>query len=151
MNKFNLKQVSPSSKTALALTNKLFVELDSIYPKSVLENFIEENSSMKIFIIALSENNEAVATGALKHYNFETIEIKRMFVLKEFRGQGISKQILFELEKIAKELNYKRIILETGTKQPEAISLYRKYNYKEIKCYDRHASDPTSVCFEKIV
>jgi GNAT superfamily N-acetyltransferase len=151
MNKFILEQVSPASKPALELTNKLFYELDAIYPKSILENFVEENSSMDIFIAAYSENGEAVATGALKRYNPETIEVKRMFVLKEFRGQGISKQILLELERIAKELNYKRIILETGTLQPEALSLYRKYGYKEIECYGRHANDPASVCFEKLI
>ena len=149
MNKFVLEQVSPDSNIALELTNKLLIELEAIYPKSVLENFIEENSSLDIFIIAYSENDEAVATGALKHFNTGVIEVKHMFVLKEFRGNGISKQILSELERIAKELNYKRIILETGTKQPEAISLYRKYGYKEIEYYGRHAIDPTSVCFEK--
>jgi GNAT superfamily N-acetyltransferase len=151
MKKFVLEQVSPDSRVALELTNKLLIELEAIYPKNVLENFIEENSLMDIFIVAYSGNDEAVAAGALKHFNTGVIEIKHMFVLKEFRGNGISKQILSELERIAKELNYKSIVLETGTKQPEAISLYRKYGYKEIECYGRHTKDATSVCFEKII
>jgi len=151
MNKYILEQVSPDSKEAFELTNKLFFELDAHYPKSALENFVEENSLMNVFIVAFSESGQAVATGALKHYDIGTIEVKRMFVLKEFRGQGLSKRILLELERIAGEMNYKRIILETGGKQPEALGLYRKYRYKEIKCYGRHANDPTSICFEKFI
>ncbi|MGD1007334.1 MAG: GNAT family N-acetyltransferase [Ignavibacteriaceae bacterium] len=151
MNKYILEQVSSDSKEAVELTKKLFGELEAIYPKNVMENFIEESSSMNVFIVAFSESNEAVATGALNHYQPGVVEVKRMFVLKEFRGKGISKQILFELERIAVELNYKRMILETGSKQPEALGLYRKYGYKEIECYGRHSSDPTSVCFEKYI
>ncbi|MDR3627123.1 MAG: GNAT family N-acetyltransferase [Ignavibacteriaceae bacterium] len=145
------KHVNPKSMEALELTNKLFFELDAIYPKSILENFVEENSLMKIFIIAFSESSKAIAAGALKHYSQGTVEVKRMFVLKEYRGQGISARILSELEKTAREMNYKRIILETGTKQPEALGLYRKFGYTEIECYGRHSDDPTSVCFEKTI
>jgi len=151
MNKYILEQVSSDSKEAVELTKKLFGELEAIYPKNVMENFIEESSLMNVFIVAFSESSKAVATGALKHFKPGVVEVKRMFVLKEFRGKGISKQILFELERIAVELNYKRMILETGSKQPEALGLYRKYGYKEIECYGRHSSDPTSVCFEKYI
>jgi GNAT superfamily N-acetyltransferase len=151
MNKYILEQVSPICNETVEFTNKLYLELDAIYPKSTLENFVEENPLMKIFIIAFSESGKAVASGALKHYSQGTVEVKRMFVLKEYRGQGISVQILTELEKIAKEMNYKRIILETGTKQPEALGLYKKFGYTEIECYGRHADDPTSVCFEKMI
>jgi GNAT superfamily N-acetyltransferase len=151
MNKYILEQVSPDSKAVFDLTSKLFLDLDTIYAESILENFIEENPSMLIFIVAFSETGEAVAMGALKHYSHGIIEVKRIYVQKEFRGQGISKQILTELERIVSELKYQRIILETGTRQPEALSLYRKFGYHEIECYGRHAADPTSVCFEKII
>ncbi len=151
MAEFILKHVSPVSEEALKLTNKLFNELKLIYDKGILENFIEENSEMKIFVISSSESGESIAGGALKHVNQDTVEIKRMFVEKEFRGLGISKQILFKLETIAESDNYKRIILETGSSQPEALSLYRKNNYKEIKCFGRHSVDPESKCFEKFI
>ena len=151
MTEYYLKKISPISNEALELTNKLYLEMEAIYPKSMLENFVEENSLMKIFIAAYGGNKMAVAGGALKHISSNTVEVKRMYVLKEFRGRGLSKLILSELEKIAKELDYKRIILETGTLQPVALSLYRKYNYTEIPCFGRHADDPTSVCFEKLI
>ena len=97
----------------------------------------------------ISEN--AVACGALKHFDDNTAEIKRMYVKPEYRGRGLSKLILSELEDKAKELNYNRLVLETGLKQPEAMNLYNKFGYKPLKCYGQHADDPDSRCFEKFI
>lgn len=42
------------------------------------------------------------------------------------RGKGIASKVLTELEIWAAELSFKKCILETGKKQPEAIALYKK-------------------------
>lgn len=95
------------------------------------------------------ENETAIACGAIKEYENEVMEVKRMFVSPEKRGKGIASLVLKDLEKWAKELNYKKCILETGKKQPEAISLYKKNNYSLIKNYGQYAEVESSVCFEK--
>ena len=77
------------------------------------------------------------------------MEVKRMYVPLEKRGKGIASIVLQELEKWAKELGYQKCILETGIKQPEAISLYKKNNYAIIPNYGQYAGVKDSVCFEK--
>jgi GNAT superfamily N-acetyltransferase len=72
-----------------------------------------------------------------------------MYVKEEFRGEGLSKLVLNSLEDFIKNKGYNRIILETGGKQPAAISLYRKFGYSKIPCYARHSLDPESICFAK--
>ena len=74
-----------------------------------------------------------------------------MFVPTEHRGRGIAKDILKELESWAVELSFKRCILETGLKQPEAIALYTKSGYTSIPNYGQYQGMYNSVCFEKIV
>lgn len=71
------------------------------------------------------QNNTAVGCGAFKAFDKDTIEIKRMFTLTEFRGQGIAAQILKTLEVWAHELGYKYSILETGKRQTEAVQFYK--------------------------
>jgi putative acetyltransferase len=71
--------------------------------------------------------------------------------LPDNRGKGIAAQILNELEKWAKELNYKKCVLETGHKQPEAIALYKKNGYKQIPNYGQYIGIENSVCFEKLL
>lgn len=104
--------------------------------------------SIKYVVVALIDNN-AVGCGAVKYYAEKTMEVKRMFVLEEMRGQGIASVILKELEKWCLELQYEKCILETGIKQPEAIQLYKKNSYQLIPNFGQYAAVQSSVCFEK--
>ncbi len=90
-----------------------------------------------------------VACGAIKQYDTLTVEIKRMFTLPEARGKGIATKVLNELENWAAELGFKRCILETGQKQPQAIALYKKNDYSIISNYDQYIGVENSVCFGK--
>ena len=91
-----------------------------------------------------------VGCGAIKPHEGETVEIKRMFVRLNSRGQGIATLILSELEAWAAELGHTRFILETGKKQPEAIAMYEKSGYTPIPNYGQYQSVENSVCFEKL-
>lgn len=101
------------------------------------------------YVILVYESGIAVGCGALKEYNSDTMEIKRMFVDQESRGKGIASGILVELEIWAKELSYKRCILETGIRQTEAIGLYKKNGFSLISNYGQYAGLEGSLCFEK--
>lgn len=92
-----------------------------------------------------------VGCGAIKEYTAGTMEVKRMYVLPEQRGQGIASLVLKELEQWVKELGYATCILETGYKQPEAIQLYKKNSYIIIPNYGQYAGVESSVCFEKVL
>jgi GNAT superfamily N-acetyltransferase len=59
-------------------------------------------------------------------------EIKRMYVVPEFRGRGVARAILAMLEETARAAGKKRMALETGTAQPEAIALYERCGYERI-------------------
>lgn len=109
------------------------------------EDFVNEKN---IFIIArLGE--QPVGCGALRQLDEHSGEIKRMFVKLSFRGLGIAKQILRELEVQARGFGFRHVRLETGTKQPEAIALYKGMGYYPIPAFGEYVSDPFSVCFEK--
>ena len=103
-------------------------------------------------VILVYDINVPIACGAIKEYEQAVMEVKRMFVSPEKRNKGIASMVLKELETWAKELNYQKCILETGgEKQPEAIRLYNKNNYKVIPNYGQYADVESSVCFEKVL
>ncbi|AQX10759.1 GNAT family N-acetyltransferase [Elizabethkingia ursingii] len=102
-------------------------------------------------VIVAYSDNIPVGCGAIKVYDNNTMEVKRMFVLKEQRGKKIAGTILNNLEQWAKELSYNKCILETGDKMPEAIGLYRKSGYKQIPNYGQYENVESSLCFEKIL
>jgi GNAT superfamily N-acetyltransferase len=60
-------------------------------------------------------------------------ELKRMFTMPAARGRGVARRVLQAIEESARERGCKRVILETGDRQPEAIALYLKCGYERIE------------------
>lgn len=70
-------------------------------------------------VVLILKNDNPLACGAFKEFDKNAVEIKRVFVKKEFRQQGLSKMIMNKLEELAKPAGYDYAVLETGHKQSE--------------------------------
>ncbi len=103
------------------------------------------------YVVVVYENQIPIGCGALKQYDEQSIEIKRMYTSPKSRGKGIASVILKALEEWSLELSYKKCILETGIKQVEAIGLYKKNGYKIITNYGQYLNKEASKCFEKLI
>lgn len=103
------------------------------------------------YAIVLYLNKKAVGCGAIKAFDSEKMEVKRMYVSSETRGKGLATRILNALENWTAALGYKYCILETGKRQPEAIALYEKNGYARIPNYEPYVGIENSVCFQKTV
>lgn len=101
------------------------------------------------YVIVLYLDAIAVACGAIKEYDEESMEVKRMYVPEEYRNKGFATKVLKSLENWSNELNYKYLVLETGVKQPEAIRLYEKNGFSIIPNYGQYIGVENSVCFKK--
>nr|WP_321248369.1 GNAT family N-acetyltransferase [uncultured Psychroserpens sp.] len=102
-------------------------------------------------VIIAYDDQKAVGCGAFKAFEDSSVEIKRMYTQPEMRGTGIASEILKALEIWASELNYKACVLETGIRQKEAVSFYKKCNYQIINNYGQYANMENSLCFKKII
>jgi putative acetyltransferase len=72
-----------------------------------------------------------------------------MYVRPAFWGRGVARQVLAALESAVRARGYSTLRLQTSTRQPEAISLYRSAGYAEIPCFGAYVGDVFSACFEK--
>lgn len=100
-------------------------------------------------VVVAYDNSKAVGCGAVKEQAPGVMEVKRMYVLPENRKGGVATLTLTELELWAHELGYKKCVLETGKRQPEAIALYEKNGYRITPNYGQYIGIDNSVCFEK--
>lgn len=100
-------------------------------------------------VIVAYADGEPVSCGAIKAYENDVMEVKRMFTFEQHRGKGLAAQVLAELEKWAAEMGSSACILETGKRQPEAIALYTKCGYSITENYGQYAGVENSVCFRK--
>jgi len=137
--------------------NPHFIELVKLLDADLAEKdgaehsfYAQYNTITKIkHVVIAYENSQPVGCGAIKEYSEAAMEVKRMYTLPAYRGKGIAGHILWELENWAAELLYKKCILETGKRQPDAIGLYKKNGYQPIPNYGQYVGIDNSVCFEK--
>ena len=72
---------------------------------------------------------------ALRQIDSSTCEMKRMFVREGFQGLGTGFALANAIIEEAKKLGYKRMVLDSGAKQIEAHTLYRKVGFTDISPY----------------
>jgi GNAT superfamily N-acetyltransferase len=99
-------------------------------------------------------DGEPAGCGALKPLHRDGAEptageIKRMYTAPHARRRGVSRALLARLEARAVELGYRRLQLETGTAQPEALALYADAGWHRIAPYGRYKDTADSICFAK--
>lgn len=78
-------------------------------------------------------------------------ELKRMYMVPAARGRGLSRILLADLERRAVAAGRRRLVLETGIRQPEAIGLYASSGYTEIPRFGINRCDPRNRCFGKLL
>jgi GNAT superfamily N-acetyltransferase len=94
-------------------------------------------------------DTQAVAMGGVRRIDTGTVEIKRMYVVPQVRGRGLSRVVLAHLESLAREVGASRILLETGPKQPEAMRLYETSGYERVEGFGHYRCEPDSVSYGK--
>jgi heme-degrading monooxygenase HmoA/GNAT superfamily N-acetyltransferase len=145
-----IRAVDAGSPDAQALIAALDADLLRRYPGVPTHGIdVDEfrRADGELFVAYVSGG--AVGCGGYRPIAPDTVEIKRMWVPPSHRRQGLSKRILEKIETAARSRGFKRVVLETGVLQPEAMLLYSKSGYVTIAKYGEFADDPWSVCFQK--
>jgi GNAT superfamily N-acetyltransferase len=147
-----IKQTQTSDPDFKLLVAELDAAMQDIY-KSYDENFTSLNIlKSDTQVIVAYASGEPVGCGAIRKLDEpNTVELKRMFVKPAFRGKGISKIILQQLESLALSQGNIMVRLETGSKQPVAIALYKKCGYTPTAAFGPYTHIPGAVCMKKIL
>lgn len=138
-------------KALIEASDAFYVDL---YPAE--SNHLESSADLKrpnVLFIGCRLDGKLIASGAAKIMQDDGVyaEIKRVFVLKQHRGRGLSRKIMQFLEAELERREIGLFRLETGVRQPEALGLYRKLGYRERPPFGSYRPDPLSVFMEKQV
>jgi GNAT superfamily N-acetyltransferase len=101
------------------------------------------------FVVAHLDG-EPVGCGALRPLpggDPSIAEVKRMYTAPEARGRGVARALLRHLAAVAAELGYAQVVLETGTRQPEAMALYAAEGWAPLAPYGQYCGEHLSRCF----
>ncbi len=148
----NIKPISPSLPEATELIDQSTVLMASFYPECLcnLEN-AASLASDDAYFIGLFIAADLVGIGAVKLRKHDIIygEIKRVFIKPGHRGKGFSKPLMQMLEAYLIKQGIFIARLETGVKQPAAISLYKTIGYKTCPPFGIYQEDPRIIFMEK--
>lgn len=115
----------------------------------------EFSPPLGLFLLGYADGRAVASGGWRRHdvsgegFQRDDAELKRMYVVPAARGRGFARFMLAALERSAKSAGCRRVVLETGTRQPEAIALYRAEGYHEIPKFGAYQDDELSRCFAK--
>jgi len=102
-------------------------------------------------LLVLDDEGTPVGHAALRRRG-EDGEVKRVVVVDGRRGSGIGRRIMAEVERLAREAGLRRLVLQTGSRQPDAVALYEKLGWTPIPLFEPYASTmPTSLTYEKVL
>jgi GNAT superfamily N-acetyltransferase len=101
-----------------------------------------------LFVVGFLDG-EPVASGGFRRQADDVAEIKRMYVVEDHRGVGYARRLLADLESRAASVGYRRIVLETGLRQPEAVALYESSGYQPITGFGVYAKHTVTRSFAK--
>lgn len=101
-----------------------------------------------VFLLARIDD-ELIGCAGLRRHDDGTVELKRMYIRRDHRRRGHGRAMLHAVEHRARALGYRRLILETGTPQPEALALYVAQDYQQINNFGHYRSSSMSRCFAK--
>nr|WP_155999462.1 GNAT family N-acetyltransferase [Streptomonospora sp. PA3] len=103
-----------------------------------------------LFLLATeTAGGEVVGCGGLRRLDEHTFELKRMYVVPAWRGRRIGQALLHALEEAGRRRGARRMRLETGVAQPEAMRLYERCGYRRIPLYGPYVGCAESVCYER--
>ena len=101
-----------------------------------------------IFLIAWF-GGEAVGCGRLRTLDWNAAEITHIYIIDRLRGRGIGRELMRHLEEHAYAMGVRRLVVETGDRQPEANSLFAGAGFYRIPGFGSYQSGPHTLCFEK--
>lgn len=136
--------VDPTGAEATAAMASYFSELDVRFPSgfdsadALGPSAAAMSGATGIFLVARADG-EVAACGGVQRHTSGTGEIKRMWVAPPWRGAGVGRRMLAELERSAAELGYRHVVLDTNATLTEAIAMYEAAGYTPT---DRYNDNP---------
>ena len=151
---FTITAASVCESDAKALIARLDAELSERYPDTSLDHLVLTHAEITegggTFLIA-REGGRLLGCAALRRLDCASGQVMRMYVLPSARRASVGRRLLAELERHARRIGLRRLVLHTGMRQPEAIGLYESTGFTRIPGFGPYTPSHPGVCMAKAI
>lgn len=113
--------------------------------KDIRKSYILRGGAFRI----LESDGRTIGSYGLHADTKESCELRKMYLLSEFRGRGLGKKMMEDALRLAKTLGFIEMTLETNSRLKEALGLYRAYGFTEF--IPPHLSDRCDSAMKRIL
>lgn len=151
-----IEHASWDDPRAVALRDAMDVEMTARYssrpsadPEGVTRALTVDPATVAYTLLAIEADGTPIAHAAVRMHG-EEWELKRVVVSEAARGRGVGAALVKTAQALAAEGGARRMILQTGDRQPEAVRLYERLGWTPIPVYPPYDVMPFSLCFELV-
>jgi ribosomal protein S18 acetylase RimI-like enzyme len=139
--------VQASAKESLAQVAELFREYADWLAIDLCSDNIERevSDSPGLYgppdgcLLLARQDGQAVGCVALRRFDDDKCEMKRLYVRPAFIGLGIGRALATAIIEEARRLGYRKMRLDSvASRMTEAVALYRSLGFREIPPYGDH-------------
>ena len=123
-------------QSVFEFTERCFEELGKKFEPDGRHSFYNDIADEFDVFYCVLEDNRVTGTVGLKKFSGDTVELKALYLDKDFRGQGIGRKLMDKAVLAAKELGYKSIVLDSMSKYKDARRLYERAGFKDTERYN---------------
>ena len=155
----NPEQVAEAKRVIYTVAHGIFHDRDTLeqtiayyalnWPLRDIDDFQHSYVENGGTFLVLIEGELIIGTGALRRLEDQVGEIKRLWLLPEYQGQGLGYRLMLQLLALARQKGYTKVRLQTNpTYQARAVAFYRQMGFSEIP---RYGNDPDDMGMEMVL
>ena len=96
--------------------------------KDIRQSYLSPGGAFRI----LECDGRTIGSYGLYATTQESCELRKMYLIPEFRGRGLGKKMMVDVLREAKAKGFVEITLETNLRLKEAVGLYRACGFTEF-------------------
>ena len=113
-----------------------FEELGKKFEPSGRHSFYNDIDNEFEIFFCLVDQEKVIGTVALKKVDDYTVELKAMYLDRDYRGKGLGRRLMDKAVDEAKRLGFKSIVLDSMSQYKDALRLYEKTGFKMTERYN---------------
>ena len=120
-------------------TDKCFTELGKKFDPDGRNGFYNDIEKEFVVFYCVTDHGNVVGTVALKKFDEDTVELKALYLDKDYRGKGLGARLMTEAVETARSLGYGSIVLDSMKQYESARKLYEQFGFKDTERYNDNA------------
>ena len=125
-------------EAVFTFTDTCFKELRKAFEPSGRHDYYQDIPAQFDWFGCLMDEDRLIGTVGLKRLDESTVELKTMYLQREYRGRGLGYGMLSAALDKARKAGYRRMVLDSISSYHAALRLYERNGFRSTERYNNN-------------